>query len=167
MIKDLEKLDMYRRKIKRLQEQLKELETGKYNIGSSSGRDSPGGRSRRSTAYFERRLEKQELLTNKLREVIAEYMLLKMKVCEQIEMLADERYKNVLFYRYILGLSMAEVARKMGKAVTWVYDLKQQALKEYERYFSEQHGEDLTGSDMATAELSLYYRIKHGLNITP
>lgn len=50
------------------------------------------------------------------------------KICEEIEQLGDDRYKRILFERYVALRSWDEVASVTGYDPTYVFDLHGKAL---------------------------------------
>ena len=52
-------------------------------------------------------------------------------ICLKIEAIKDERYKNILFCRYVLFYDYEDIAAKMGYSLRQIFNLHAEALNEY------------------------------------
>ena len=59
------------------------------------------------------------------------------EIMDAINALSDERYKSVVIYRYIQGLSWSEITGLMGYEIAYVYRLHGKALLEINEKLSQ------------------------------
>ena len=57
---------------------------------------------------------------------------MKMRIAEEINRLDDQRYCDVLTYRYVLCMQWKDVAEAMHYTENWTKELEQQALISFE-----------------------------------
>lgn len=61
----------------------------------------------------------------------AELSLKRMRIIRQIELIADQRYRELLLLRYVDGYSLRTIGCKMGYSYDWAKKAHGQALKEF------------------------------------
>ena len=124
----------YRQEIRRIKAELEELEAKKETIRGCTFEEPSGRTSRRSGAYFEDIVIKQEGLQSELIRVTAEYIDAQNRICRKIENLEDERYKDILFYRCVYGCTIKGAMNECGySAERGFYRLLKSAKEAYER----------------------------------
>ena len=64
---------------------------------------------------------------------IARLHRLRYKITQEIEQLTDERYRDILIMRYIDGLSLQEIADKIGYSYDYTQHMHGYALLAFER----------------------------------
>jgi hypothetical protein len=120
------------RHIKRLQRRREDLRRDLYSIGSPSGKmDADKVQTSMSGDTMLRLIAKVDDLE---RDIVLELERLtdkKQRVTEEIEALEDERYRMLLFDRYILFYSWEQVAVDMHYRIKWVYELHGKALQAF------------------------------------
>lgn len=57
----------------------------------------------------------------------------------QLELMKDERYSAILRYYYIGGLSVSDIANKMGYEEKYTSKLKSFAIEDFEKYDTKSH----------------------------
>ena len=62
---------------------------------------------------------------------------LKQKVCNEIKMLENEKYKRILILRYICFMKFDEIASEMKIDLRWTYRLNNKALEAFADILSE------------------------------
>ena len=62
----------------------------------------------------------------------------KKHITEQIDALDDERYRTLLFDRYVFFFTWEQVAVDMNYRIKWVYELHGNALKSFAEKYSEE-----------------------------
>ena len=135
----LKKIYYLDRKIKRLREQRADLEGMLYSVGLTS----PGFDKER--VQTSRRQDKMaELVADveaKDKEIVQQTRRLireKEKIIRQIEQLPDQKYVDILFYRYVRLCKWEDIARVMSYAETYVrHALHAEALDEFARRFKD------------------------------
>lgn len=80
-------------------------------------------------------IEKYVDMMRKIDEMIDRYVDLKNEIITKIDSLEDERYVEILYYRYIDGLLFSEIALKMNYTKDHVWRLHRYALQEFERLY--------------------------------
>lgn len=116
-------------KIKRLQHRREDLRRDMFSLGSPSGKmDADKVQTSMSGDNMLKLISKVDLIE---RDIVRELLTLedsKSRIIGQIEALDDERYKTVLFERYVLLNPWEVIADNMNYRLKWVYDLHGQAL---------------------------------------
>lgn len=88
----------------------------------------------RTEAYFEAQVFRYEKVHSQLVQATERYIEAKSCLLRKIERLEEERYKEILFYRYVEGLSVKDTMNKCGyDKVRWFYRTLQHAKEEFER----------------------------------
>ena len=78
-------------------------------------------------------IDKYVDMVREIDELIDKYVDLKDQIITQIHDLDDERYIDILYYRYIDYLLFSEIAEKMNYTKDHVWRLHRNALKEFEK----------------------------------
>lgn len=116
-------------KVRRLRHRREDLRNDLYSLGSPAGSmDADKVQTSMSGDSMLRLIAKVDLLE---RDIVRELEVLenrKSVIVAQIEELSDDRYKTLLFERYVLLRSWDQIADDMGYQLKWVYDLHGQAL---------------------------------------
>ena len=119
-------------KVRRLRHRREDLRNDLYSLGSPAGSmDADKVQTSMSGDSMLRLIAKVDLLE---RDIVRELEVLenrKSVIVAQIEELSDDRYKTLLFERYVLLRSWDQIADDMGYQLKWVYDLHGQALLEF------------------------------------
>lgn len=125
--KKKEYLSSYRghvRRISRIEEELKEIRAMKVNPAmNNDGMPHGGGQSDLSDYVSDLDSLERELIKERYHRILS-YKT----ISEQIKKLRSENEKDVLFYRYIKGMSWWEIAEKMEYSERWVLKIHGQAL---------------------------------------
>lgn len=66
-------------------------------------------------------------------KLIDKYVDLKDEIITKIDSIEDERYCEILYYRYVDGMLFSEIAEKMNYTVDHVWRLHRYALQEFEK----------------------------------
>lgn len=116
-------------KIKRLRKRRDDLRRDMYSIGSPSGNmDADKVQTSVSWDNMLREISQIDYIERDIAKELARMEDAKQRIIEQIEALDDERYKSVLFERYILFSDFEEIAESMGYKLKWIFELHKQAL---------------------------------------
>lgn len=116
------------RRIKRIESDLEEIKSMKrYPSMSSDGM--PHASNNSDLSDYAAVLDKKE------RDLLREkYLRVKgyKEVTNQIELLASDKEKDVLHYRYIKGLDWWEIAEKMNYTERWIHKIHGKALAHFQ-----------------------------------
>lgn len=116
-------------KIKRLKKRRDNLRQDLYSIGSPSGNmDADKVQTSVSGDNMLRKISQIDYIERDILKELISMEDAKQRIIEQIEALSDERYKTVLFERYILFSEFEEIAVSMDYKLKWIYELHKQAL---------------------------------------
>ena len=78
-------------------------------------------------------IEKYVDMMHEIDSLIDEYVDLKNKIISQIDNLNNDRYSEILHYRYVDYLLFSEIAEKMNYTKDYVWKLHRKAIKEFEK----------------------------------
>lgn len=92
-------------------------------------RDTPGS-GRRCSSSVEEYVVKIIDLEREIDRRIGEYVDLTREIEAAIDRVSDDRYRDILRYRYINGWSWERIAREMHYELRWIYRLHGRALRE-------------------------------------
>lgn len=125
--------------VKRLQAQRDDLRNDLYNLKSASGSMSVD---KVQSSHADDKVLKIIATVNELeKDIVAEMNMLirtKTRIIKQISGISDERYKTLLFKRYVLFHKWEKIAEDMNYNLKWVYDLHRDALQAFgEKWGSE------------------------------
>lgn len=112
------------RRMARIESEIEELRAMK--MGASAGGRGPGRKGWTDLSSFAARLD--ELERDKGEE-LGKAMRAYERVMEAIESVEDEREQDVLFYKYIKGMSCLKISDKLHYSDRWVRKLHRQALE--------------------------------------
>ena len=131
-------INEYRDRLRTLRCSLEELEEKKTSIKSclsgTGGTKQPG----RSGAYFEYVVEKYEEVYSEFIDTTINYINTKNQLFRKIERLKDERYRNILYYRYVCGHTVMATMKECGYVgESRFYKLLKSAKAEYERVYGD------------------------------
>lgn len=84
-------------------------------------------------------VEKYVDMMAKIDKLIDEYVDLKDKIIGEIHQLNDQRYIEVLYFRYVDGLHFSEIANTMGYAESHVWRLHCSALREFDKMIGNEY----------------------------
>ena len=126
-------------KVKRLRKRRDDLRNDLYALGSPTGHmDADKVQSSMTDDKMLRLIARVDELE---RDLVSEIEILiesKQHIIRQIEVLDDERYKTLLFDRYIMLYRWGAIAADMNYRLKWVYSLHGEALKAFgEKWGSE------------------------------
>lgn len=116
---------MHARKIKRITAEIEEIRNLKM-YPSLNCDDMPHGSNQNDLSSYAAELDNLE--RELYEEGIARVKDYK-EIQFRINQLEDENERDVLFYRYIKGMSWWEIANAMNYSESWVYELHGRALK--------------------------------------
>lgn len=132
----LQQIYIISKKISRLQQLAERLRSEAYSVGSPMGSMSPD---KVQTSFSGDKMERMIARMDKTdRQITSEQKRLKaqsLKIHQQIEAMPDERYRSILFNRYVLCKKWESVAEDVNMDLRYVYRLHGEALKDFaERY---------------------------------
>lgn len=70
---------------------------------------------------------------SKLMREMRRLLEVRTRICDEIEQLSDDRYKKILFERYVMHRTWEDVAEITGYETRYVYDLHSKALDAFTR----------------------------------
>lgn len=118
----------YRRhvkRIKRIESEINEIRSMKmYPSVNNDGM--PHGSNQGDLSGYAAELQQKE---SELYEEGMEQVQTYNKIAHRIQLLESEDERDVLFYRYIKGMSWWEIAQAMDYSERWIYELHGRALK--------------------------------------
>ena len=82
-----------------------------------------------------RLIAKAEEIEHDLSERKDRLMALRLEICDEIEALADERYRNLLYRRYVNMWTWEEIAVEMHMVVRHIYRLHGDALQVFAKKY--------------------------------
>lgn len=92
-------------------------------------RDTPGG-GRRCSSSVEEYVAKIIDLEREIDRRIDEYVGLTREIEAAIDRIDDDRYRDILRFRYVNGWGWERIAREMHYELRWIYRLHGRALRE-------------------------------------
>lgn len=126
------RLDRIRQQLSILSDEMKSLKSPDYGkdrvVSAASGDQMVSMIIRYDEQYSKLMREQRTLLETRA------------KICEEIEQLEDDRYKQVLFERYIALKPWEKVAETTGYDSTYIYDLHGKALAAFARQHKKKLG---------------------------
>lgn len=121
-------------KIKRLTKRRDDIRADMFSIGSPAGHmDTDRVQTSLSGDKMLNLIAKVDALERDILEEISQLTDTKNTICRQIERVRDERYKNILFQRYVLLKSWEAIAVDLDYHIKWVYKLHGEALQAFKR----------------------------------
>lgn len=116
------------RRIARIESDLEELRTMKCYPSAGCGDGMPHSSNNSDLSDYAAAVDSKERdLINEKYQRIKEYQ----EISKQIEMLENDKERDVLHYRYIKGLDWWKIAEKMNYTERWVHKIHGNALKKF------------------------------------
>ena len=126
-------------KIKRLELQREDLRQSLYTVGSPMGNmDTDRVQTSQSGDSMLRMISRVDLLEREILQKLRHLIDRKNVITDQIEAMDDgmddeqqhkmEKYKTVLFERYVLCRNWEIISQDMGYDIKWLYELRNRAL---------------------------------------
>ena len=78
-------------------------------------------------------LDKLIALEKEIDNLVDEYVEQRKKIISALELIRDDRYSELLNYRYVCGLSLNQIAKKMNFNYCYTRRLHTRALRVYEK----------------------------------
>lgn len=132
----LQQIYIISKKISRLQQLAERLRSEAYSVNSPMGSMSPD---KVQTSFTGDKIERMIAKMDKVdRHIRAEQRCLKaqsMKIYKQIEAMPDERYRDILFNRYVLCKKWEKVAETVNMDLRYVYRLHGEALQDFAKRY--------------------------------
>lgn len=121
-------------KIKRLQKRRDDLRNDLYNLGSPTGHmDADKVQSSMMDDKMLRLIARVDELERGIVSETEELIASKQRIIRQIEALDDERYRMILFDRYVMMYRWEAIAADMNYRLKWVYALHGKALQAFSK----------------------------------
>ena len=119
------------RRARRLLEEIEAQRALMVSVRALTYDDMPHG-SGDNTADLANIVVKIEALFRDLQKEVDHEMEVRQRIASDINRMGSETEKNVLYYRYILGMKWETVANKMHLAERWVFEIHGRALEHFE-----------------------------------
>lgn len=116
---------MHGKRIKRIEAEIDEIRSMKM-YPSMNNDGMPHGSSQGDLSGYAAELQEKE--ENLYEEGVAQVRVYK-DISWRIQQIDNEDERDVLFYRYIKGMSWWEIAKTMDYSESWIYELHGRALK--------------------------------------
>lgn len=117
----------YKQKVKRLEEQLAEIQSGKMSPSLIQS-DMPSAHNQKDLSDYIVQCDQIEREIMKIRKDAVDRFS---EVQQQIELMEDENEKTVLTLRYLRDLKWEQIACEIGLSWTHVHRIHSKALKNY------------------------------------
>lgn len=128
----LQQIYRMQRRILRLKRRREEIHASMYSIGSPSGKmDVDKVQTSLSGDSMLRSISKLDALTREIDSEITELEVKKQKILNEIDRLADERYRTILTDRYVHCWKWERIAADVDRDLRYVYRLHGDALKAF------------------------------------
>ena len=82
---------------------------------------------------FSAALDKLIALEKEIDSLVDEYVDQRKKIISALELIRDDRYRELLNYRYVCGLSLNQISKKMNFNYCYLRRLHTRALRVYEK----------------------------------
>ena len=116
----------------RLRQQKEDLETAMTLLQSPSGKLTPD---KVQTSLvgdrMAQKIAKLEEVESRIKETICNLEMTKHTIMQKIESISDERYRSVLYYRYVKFMKWESIAVSSNYTIQHVHRLHGEALQEY------------------------------------
>ena len=122
------------RRIKRLQEIRAEIRADLYSV-KSAPLSSDKVQSSAGDDRMAKLIAKVDRIERDIVDQIDKLTDRREAICGQIEQVEDERYKTILYDRYVLCHKWERIAVDMDLEIRWVYRLHGEALKSFEKLY--------------------------------
>lgn len=120
--------------LRRLKQQKKDLESAMVTLQSPSGKLTPD--KVQTSLVGDRMAQKIAKLAEvetKISETICNLEMYKHTIMQKIESISDERYRSVLYYRYVKFMKWENIAACSNYTIQHVHRLHGEALNEYSK----------------------------------
>lgn len=124
------------RRIKRLQEMRVEIRADLYSV-KSAPMTPDKVQSSITGDRIEKLIAKVDRIERDIIDEIDELTERRKNICDQIEQMTDERFKTILYDRYVLCHKWERIAVDMDLDIRWVYRLHGEALNSFEKFRSD------------------------------
>ena len=111
------------------------LKADLYGIGSIDYSKDKVASSSGGEAAFTHLLERGDKLSEEIAEEIGQLWTLRNEMIEKIEQLPDDRYRNILFKRYVEYKSIEQIAVEMNYNYPYIVELHGYALRAFEKLY--------------------------------
>ena len=132
----LSKVYVIQQRLKRLQRQREELRNDLYSIKSPSfdpNKVQTSLEGDKMAALVAKVDELEREIVDETEELIDE----RQDILDHIERLTNERYKQLLFDRYVLCDKFEKIALERDKGIRWIYRMHGNALKAFEKVIND------------------------------
>lgn len=132
----LSKVYVIQQRLKRLQRQREEMRNDLYSIKSPSfdpNKVQTSLEGDKMAALVAKVDELEREIVDETEELIDE----RQDILEHIERLQNERYKQLLFDRYVLCDKFEKIALERDKGIRWIYRMHGNALKAFEKVLND------------------------------
>lgn len=126
----LQQIHRIESKLRRLKKRRDDIRETMYDVGSPS-LDADKVQSSLSGDSMLRLIARVDDIERSIIAEMCELQERKETICNQIEGLSDDRYKDVLFQRYVLLRSWERISVDMGYGIKWIYQLHGEALQDF------------------------------------
>lgn len=134
----LQQIYIITKRISRLRRLAEQLRSDAYSIGSPMGNMSPDKVQTSFTGdKMERMIARMDKADRNIRSETERLHNQRIKIQQQIESVDDERYRSILFGRYVLCETWEKVAEDVPCDVRHVYRLHGDALKAFEDLYAD------------------------------
>lgn len=132
----LQQIYIITKRLQRLRQLCDQLREDAYSIGSPMGSLSPDKvQTSPSGDQMGRAIARVDKTERQIRSEMDRLKKKRLTIHKQIEALPDERYRAILFHRYVLCHKWEKVAEDVNMDLRYVYRLHGEALRDFgERY---------------------------------
>ena len=88
---------------------------------------------------FSAALDKLIALEKEIDNLIDEYVDRRKKILSALELIRDDRYRELLNYRYVCGLSLNQISKKMNFSYNYIRKLHRRAIYVYDKVGTKRH----------------------------
>lgn len=88
---------------------------------------------------FSAALDKLIALEKEIDNLIDEYVDRRKKILNALELIRDDRYRELLNYRYVCGLSLNQISKKMNFSYNYIRKLHRRAIYVYDKVGTKRH----------------------------
>lgn len=88
---------------------------------------------------FSAALDKLIALEKEIDSLVDEYVDQRKKIISALELIRDDRYRELLNYRYVCGLSLNQISKKMNFSYNYIRKLHRRAIYVYDKVGTKRH----------------------------
>lgn len=88
---------------------------------------------------FSAALDKLIALEKEIDDLIDEYVDRRKKILNALDLIRDDRYRALLNYRYVCGLSLNQISKKMNFSYNYIRKLHRRAIYVYDKVGTKRH----------------------------